>query len=221
MQATSPADTRAALIRLICLRRGMHFGELAHRAGVSRTTLYQLANGATRRPHAATLAKIAAVLGVDPQVLAEPSPLSLRCNSRGEDGTPSEHYLVEQLAFDRCTNNFVAEVYNDRPRLFVDWTASEWAELYSTFGTGGQLSRQGVVEVAERMNARRELVRKLHVVLETHLSQVAVNTIETLFEAVQARPIRSSGNLHTSERGRMSDDNSTDPATFGSGRGPQ
>ena len=62
--------------------------------------------------------------------------------------------------------------------------------LYSTFGEGGPLNQQGVVEFAQQMNCKRDTLRKLQVVLETHLCLVAVNLIETLYGMVhiQSKP---------------------------------
>jgi len=42
-----------------------------------------------------------------------------------------------------------------------------------------------VVAAAERMNRKRETIQQLHVVLETHLHDVAVNVIDTLYRMVQ------------------------------------
>ena len=68
-----------------------------------------------------------------------------------------------------------------------------WDELYSTFGEGGSLNQEGVVEFAQKINRKRETLHKLQVVLETHLCPVAVNLIETLYEMVriQSNPAES------------------------------
>jgi transcriptional regulator with XRE-family HTH domain len=163
-------------IRSACLRRGWDVGELARRAGISRTTLYNLQRGATRQPRASTLNSIARSLEIDPGLLYshDSGPLS-------ESGATADQ-RARQREFDRYTNKAVDEVYRQSPELFSGWTADELAELYSNFGTGGGLTAEGVVAAATRMNQRRETIRRLNVVLETHLAEVAQRVIETLFE---------------------------------------
>ena len=79
----------------------------------------------------------------------------------------------------------ISEIYRESPELFTSWRPEEWDELYSMFGTGGQLSPQGVVEAANRINRKRETIQQLHVVLETHLGEVAAKLIETLYQMVR------------------------------------
>ena len=152
--------------------------ELARRASVSRTTLHNLQNGATRRPRAATLVRIAEALDLPPETLTDSLGDNPPVNAWGANSAAA-------LQFDRDTNRCVKEVYGRRPRLFAGWTDDEWNELYSTFGTGGQLAPQGVEAMAEKINARRETVRQLHVLMETHLADVATDLIDTLYRQVR------------------------------------
>ena len=165
-------------IRSACLRRGWDVGELARRAGVSRTTLYNLQRGTTRQPRASTLNRIARSLEIDPGLLCNHA--SGPCGEFGSAAGADQR--ERQREFDRCTNIVVDEVYHHSSELFSGWTGEEMDELYSNFGTGGGLTEEGVVEAAMRMNRRRETVRRLKVVLETHLAEVAQRVIETLFE---------------------------------------
>ena len=89
-------------------------------------------------------------------------------------------------AFDRATNPAVAEVARERPEVFEGWTADDWEEINSQFGVGGQLTPLGALKAAEAMNEKRETVRQLQVVLETHLRDVAREVIETFYRMVQA-----------------------------------
>jgi len=79
----------------------------------------------------------------------------------------------------------VTEVSAELPALFLDWTEADWDELYSSFGTGGPLTRQGVVDAATEMNRKRETIRQFQVVLETHLAEVAARMVETLYDMVR------------------------------------
>ena len=174
------AERLAQRIRGWCLKTGCDLGEMARRAGVSRTTVYHLLGGRTQRPHYSTLNKIAAALEIPAERLQggesapEPEPA----------GRVPRAVSIEQRAFDRGTNPLIAEVCAERPELFTDWSPDDWDELYSTFGTGGPLSREGVTDAAERMNRQRETLQQLHVVLETHLADVAAEMVATLYRMV-------------------------------------
>jgi transcriptional regulator with XRE-family HTH domain len=166
-------------LRDLCVVRGWDLGELARRAGVSRTTLYQLDRRRIRRPHSGTLGRIAAALGIPPS--------ALWTEEAGASPQPALHVSAAE-AFDRATNPAVAAVAAEQPGLFDRWKANDWAELYSTFGVGGELTPEGVVATAEAMNRKREVVQQLQVVLETHLADVAANVVATLYGMVRVSP---------------------------------
>lgn len=162
-----------------CLKRGWDLQEVARRAGISRTTLSHLLHGRTRHPHTATLHRLARALEIEPErLLDHPRPYTADVPSACETDDASRR-------FDRQTNTTVAEVADEFPTLFAGWTREEWDELYSTFGTGGPLSREGVAATAERMNRKRATVEQLQVLLETHLGEVAAGMIETLYRMVR------------------------------------
>ena len=169
----------AAQIRAGCLRAGWNIGELARQAGVSRTTLYHLERGATRQPRYPTLQRIAAALGISPESLCEPSP-----KQPEQLRNISDRNAQGSRLFDRATNKEISEVHNEFPELFSGWADEDWDELYSTFGEGGALNSEGVVEFAQQINLKRDTLHKLQVVLETDLCPVAVNLIETLYRMV-------------------------------------
>lgn len=163
----------AAHIRQARRQRGWNLGELAERSAVCRTTLYQLERGVVAQPRASTLKRIADAFGMPVEGLLA-----------------GEQPACEPAArFDRATNPCVAEVSEDCPSLFAGWSAAQWDELYSSFGVGGQLTPEGVVQAAVDINRKAEVMQRLNVVLETHLRDVAVSLIDTLFDQVQ--PARS------------------------------
>ena len=67
-----PKLTRLKTVRE---RRALSQGELAQRAGISRSALNQIENGGAE-PRPSTVRKIAAVLAVSPSELMEPDPSS-------------------------------------------------------------------------------------------------------------------------------------------------
>ena len=180
-ERTTSQNRTALKIREICRRKGWNLGELARNAGISRTALYMLERGKTRNPHGSTLRKIARALEVTPEQLWQdfattPNRQSVIRVARDKSDAELQRH------FDRSTNPAVAEMAQQAPELFVGWSSQEWDELYSTFGTGGPLTPDGVEETANQINRKRETIQQLHVILETHLSEVAVKLIETLFQ---------------------------------------
>jgi transcriptional regulator with XRE-family HTH domain len=70
-------DGLAQRIRQMRFDRGWGPDDLAERAEISRTALYQIESGKTEHPRAATVRRIARALGIEPNELydsAEPSP---------------------------------------------------------------------------------------------------------------------------------------------------
>lgn len=165
------------IVRTACARKGWDLGELAERANISRTTLYHLLEGHTDNPRLATLNRLADSLGIGvDELLGNGSP--------PRNGTDR----VAQ-AIDSAANPAVDEVARERPDLFHNWEPEDWAELRSMFGTGGGLNAGGVVRAADTINRRRDAVRKLRIVLETHLSDVAIGLVDTLYDLVRAKSV--------------------------------
>jgi len=166
------------------VRKGWNMDRLAEAAGVSRTTVYHLERGDIAKPRASTLYKIAVALEVDPQelILGESS----------EDALPDAALEAgfsetgQRREFDRRTNSSIKAAYEAAPARFAGWSHQEWEELYSTFGVGGPLTEQGALEIAQKINRKRETVHQLQVILETHHADVAAGLIANLYQLVQA-----------------------------------
>jgi transcriptional regulator with XRE-family HTH domain len=185
------ADNRpvGARIRSECIRRGWDLQEFADRAGLSRTTVYNLEHGRTARPHPTTFGKLAALLDLPVDELLAP---------QWRDGASPESTSFAgghgPSAFDVATNPAVTDVMRERPELFAGWDRDDVAELYSLFGVGGELNHRGVVCAAEAINRKRETIRKLHVVLETHLRERAIDLIDLLYDLVR---VPAGGGCHS------------------------
>jgi transcriptional regulator with XRE-family HTH domain len=178
----APVENRriAARIRTECIRRGWDLQEFADRAGLSRTTVYNLEHGRTLRPHTTTFGKVAAALAVPvDELLTPPQPAGESTEAEPPPAAP------DPPPFDVATNPAVTDVMRERPQLFADWSHDDVDELYSMFGTGGQLNHRGVISAAEAINRKRETIRKLHVVLETHLGERAIDLIDILYDLVR------------------------------------
>jgi lambda repressor-like predicted transcriptional regulator len=173
--AASPV---AARIHARLLHNGWDLGDLARAAGLSRTTLHKLLTQGTRFPHRRTVTRIAAALGVSPAELWGDAASGSDAATPG--ARPTTSLSAARSTLDRATNPCVTEVASESPALFSRWQPADWDQLYSTFGTGGPLTPDGVRAAAARINRRREAVRQLELIMETHLADVAAEFIGTL-----------------------------------------
>jgi transcriptional regulator with XRE-family HTH domain len=195
-----PSSDLAARVRQERMSRGWDTVELERRSGVGRTTLYHLEKGRTNRVRSSTVGALAKAFGIPVDELVRPIV-------RNE--------AARAAAFDRITNPAIADVVRERPEVFEGWSADDWDELHSQFGVGGQLTPLGALKAAEAINEKRETVRQLQVVLDTHLRDVAREVIETFYRMVQANPatIASQGVMRAmAERLRESSPPPADPA---------
>lgn len=171
----------AELIRSGRIRKGWNQSELAEKAGVSRTTLVQLERGTVQEPHATTLKKVGELLDLTPEMLA-----ATRSVERGSGSAPEA--VSEQAKFDQATNPIVAEVREQLPERFQQLSAGEQDALISQFGVGGAMTAAGVMQTLERMEADRQTMSQLQVVLQTHLRDAARQVIEGLYKSVIVVP---------------------------------
>ena len=163
-------------LRRIMADRGLSVREAALRTGLDARTLRGILRG-THRPHAQTLHRLAEGLGVRTEELfVDPAGLLYRC-------------------FDRASNPVVEEVLESRPELFAGWTEADFDELHSRVGTGGALTREGAVQSVEHINRKRDLHRKLDLLLESSQAQAVGGVSEVLYDqvAVHARAPSEAG----------------------------
>jgi transcriptional regulator with XRE-family HTH domain len=73
----SVAALLAQRVKQLRLSKGWGPDELATRAKISRTALYQIENGRTEQPRAGTIRRLARALCVDPNALVSPRPSTL------------------------------------------------------------------------------------------------------------------------------------------------
>ncbi len=184
----------------LCVQRGWDIGRLAREANVSRTTLHHWQQGKTTRPRNLTIYKLAEALQVDPASLlggvTAPTPVTAAvpaslpavfASSQVSEGERAGCRDLEDQArlFDRQTNWAIQSVCEQTPSLFEEWDESQWDELFSSFGTGGEMNEEGIRQEAAAINARKETVYQLQIVLETHLAEAARGVIRALYESIQ------------------------------------
>lgn len=170
-------------IRLARLRKGWNQRELSERSKVSRTTLFQMERGAIPTPRAATLHRLATALELPVSYLNSDQPGEFE---QAPLVPPSEKISAAE-DFDRQTNPFVEIVRQQFPQVFSGFTSEDWDELFSSFGTGGALTEEGVRQMAEVIAKKRETLRRLSILLETHLGTAATAMIDSLFQLISVQ----------------------------------
>ncbi|MBX3450370.1 MAG: helix-turn-helix transcriptional regulator [Planctomycetaceae bacterium] len=169
-------DRIGGRIRRLRQARGLNVGELGRRASVSRTALYQLEKGQIERPHAATMDRLAAALGVEPNALwGEPRDALEVGNS----------LLAKRIDEELRTNPAVRLAREDHPEWFLGWSETDWLQLASARGTGGELTEAGVRREAERISRRREVLKRAELLMATHLADSLSTIVNALYETVQ------------------------------------
>lgn len=161
--------TIAGNLRRLMAGNGMNFVDLVEATGLDERTIRGVVRGANQ-PHARTLHKLAQGLGVEIDELFR----------------PLGHRSPRQ--FDRATNALVEAVAAAHPLLFECWSQADFDELYSRFGTGGQLTEAGVRAAAEIMNAHRDLWRQIAVVLESGEAELLADFVRFLFQRATRTP---------------------------------
>jgi DNA-binding XRE family transcriptional regulator len=148
---------------------GMSICRLAELTGLDKRTIRGILNG-FKKPHAQTLHRLAAGLGVSvDQLFIDPAQLLYR-------------------SFDRQTNPMVDEVLETHGELFEGWTQADFDELNSRVGLGGPLTREGALTAVRLMNRKRDLHGKLDVLLESSQSEVAGEILDVLYEKIAVKP---------------------------------
>lgn len=168
-------------IRAARLRKGWNQLTLAAKSGVSRTTLFQMERGAIPTPRAATLHRLAVALEI-PVALLNPQQAS---SAVAEVAQRPQQTAVAASEFDRQTNPYVDVVAQQYPQLFSAFVPDDWDELYSSFGTGGALTEEGVLEASIKISRKRETLRKVSILLETHLAEPTRAMVDSLFQLVE------------------------------------
>lgn len=79
---------------------------------------------------------------------------------------------------DRRTNPIVDELRRAHPQLFAGWAPTDFDDLYSRFGTGGELTWDGAVAFTTLINRRRKLLAQVALLAET----AEVDRLETFLD---------------------------------------
>jgi transcriptional regulator with XRE-family HTH domain len=168
------AQTIATNVRRLMARDGLKYVDVVEATGLDERTVRGLVRGANN-PHARTLHKFAQGLGIPIDELFQPVDVRAR------------------QAFDRATNPLVQGVVESNAELFSAWSPADFDELYSQFGHGGPLCEEGVVAAAEAINAKRSLLRKVSVILESSESELLADFVRLLYRRATENDCRPVG----------------------------
>jgi transcriptional regulator with XRE-family HTH domain len=150
-------------LRRLIARAGLTLEQVAAKCRLDPRTIKGILDG-SNRPHARTLHRLAAGLGVSPdEFFLDPAQLVYRC-------------------LDRATNPLVAEVVESRPELFSGWTEADYEELHSRFGTGGPLTLEGALAAVDLMNRNRKTLERLAVLLESSQAELIRGIVEVMYD---------------------------------------
>jgi transcriptional regulator with XRE-family HTH domain len=159
------AATVATNLRRLMARDGLTFEDVVQASGLDERTIRGVVH-ARNNPHARTLHKLAGGLGISVDELFRPIGPS-----------PARQ-------FDRDTNALVENVVGAHPEKFANWSAAEFDELYSRFGTGGQLTEAGVLAAADTMNTKRDLWQQISVILESGEAELFAEFVDLVYRRV-------------------------------------
>jgi transcriptional regulator with XRE-family HTH domain len=159
-------STFATNLRRLLARQGLTLAELAQRAKVDLRTIKNLLNGTTPNPRSRTLHDLAAALEADVDEFFQNSS------------------TLTHRHFDRKTNPVVTEVVESQPQLFEGWSEAEFAELYSRQGMGGALTAEGALEAVRLMNRKRQVLKKVQILLESDEQSLLCAMVDALYDKV-------------------------------------
>ena len=146
------------------VRQGLTLLEVVEATGLDERTIRSLLRGKTR-PHARTLHKLTAGLGIDADELFF-------------------NPIEEATRFDYRANPAAANIVRRFPEHFAGWTPADFAEYFSRVGVGGELTEEGALAYAAAANRRRELMTQVAVILESAESEHLGEIIDMLYRRV-------------------------------------
>jgi transcriptional regulator with XRE-family HTH domain len=150
-------------------RAGLTFEDVVTATELDERTVRGIVRG-TKNPHARTLHKLAHGLGVTVDDLFQRAGLQ------------------SARQFDRVTNSLVTSFVASYPDMFQNWSDAEFDELYSRFGTGGQLTEAGIAAAAQATNTKRDVWRQVSVILESGEAKLLTEFIDLLYGRVTVTP---------------------------------
>jgi transcriptional regulator with XRE-family HTH domain len=159
----------AANVRRLMAHQGLTYDQVVDATGLDARTIRGLVRG-TNTPHARTLHRLATGLGVSVDELFDTAA------------------SADERDFDRATNPAVNLVLEAHPDVFENWSDDQFHELSSRVGVGGPLSDEAALAEARAMNAKRGILQKVAVILETDEAALFMDLVDAVYNRVTLRP---------------------------------
>jgi len=152
-------------LRRLMSARGLSHKDVVRCTGLDRRTIRGLLNG-TNRPHAKTIHRLAKGLGV-----------------ATDEFFVSPSYLIYRNLYDPADLK-VEGVVRNNPALFSSWAQADFEELQDSYSLSDDQSAEGILDVARKMNRRRDLQKKLNVLLKSSQSDAISTFLEVMYKTV-------------------------------------
>lgn len=156
-------------LRRLMAQQNLTLRDVVQRTGLNQRTVKRILAGRSERPHARTLHRLARGLGVGAEEFF-----------RGSGGT--------LRSFDAQTNPAVRELLDAQPELFAHWQDEDFDELYSHFGTGGALTRDGALRVVQQIHRRQQVQAQVAVILQTDQADLLAELVDLLYRRAVVEP---------------------------------
>lgn len=164
-ESSELSPLHGANVRRLMARLDMTQQDVIDATGLDHRTLRRILQGITR-PHARTLHKLAEGLGVSTDELFQDPDLG------------------GLATFDKATNPVVTEVVDAHPETFAKWTLADFNELFSRMAVGGELTETGTLAAAKAMNAKKQLMLEVAVILESSEAHLMHDFVDWLYRRV-------------------------------------
>jgi transcriptional regulator with XRE-family HTH domain len=187
MSSPPPTDVPniATKIARLVEERGWNREDLARIAQLNRQTVRQIMEGrlGSRGLRNATVSACARALGLPVSDLRN-LPLE-RLLPRMNGQLPANTDETLRRLYEQATQPELLAWIERNPQRAGRMTPQEIDELLSMQGTGGPLTAIGVDHYVERLERKRELLRKVHAVAATEYLDLLEKLVQLLYERVQ------------------------------------
>ena len=156
----------AANLRRIMAANGLTIDDVVRATGLDQRTVLGILHDGQRRPHARTLHRLATGLGIAADELFQ---------------NPA---LLARRQFDRRTNPVVDEIIGQHPDWFDGWQQRDFDHLYSQFGAGGQLTRDGATAAVKAINRGRKVHGKVALLLASGEADLLSAIVDLLYRRI-------------------------------------
>jgi transcriptional regulator with XRE-family HTH domain len=179
----SNGDNLSFKIKRLVEERGWNQEDFARIADINRHTARQIMKNSQRRLQNATISACAGALGLTVSELRT-QPLEKLLPRMVEGANRGPNDALRRL-YDQATQPELRAWLERNPDRARRLSEEEMDELLSLQGEGGPLAAFGVDGFVQRIERRRKLVQRIHVIAGTEYLDLLERFVELLYEKVQ------------------------------------